>query len=103
MPRSGWERRKEAVKIFPEERKAAAAAPCTSQEFPLLVGTPRGAGSPGPPCLGVGLRTPAAPAPPVCLGSAVLHRLLQEPELPPPEPDPSRAIHHRNGKIQVIS
>lgn len=51
VPRSGCERRKEAVTIFSEERKAAAA-PCTSQEFPLLVGTPWGAGSPASPLPG---------------------------------------------------
>lgn len=47
-PRSGWERGKEAVKIFPEERKVIAV-PCTSQEFPLLVEKAWGARSPGPP------------------------------------------------------
>lgn len=36
------------MKIFAEERKAGAA-PCTSQEFPLLVGTPWEAWRPGPP------------------------------------------------------
>lgn len=48
VPGSGWGRRKEAVKIFAEERKAGAA-PCASQEFPLLVGTPWEAWRPGPP------------------------------------------------------
>lgn len=59
------------MKIFPEERKGAAA-PRAWQEFPLLAGTLRGAGSPGSPCLGAGVGVPVAPAPLVFPQSAVL-------------------------------
>lgn len=93
VPRSGWERRKEAVKTFPEERKAAAA-PCTSQEFPLLAGTLQGAGTPGSPYLGAGVGASAAPAPLVFPRRAVLPKLLQHPKLSAPETDLSLAIHH---------